>query len=195
MVLKDFLVQKKSTILKRWFDRILKTYPQETQRFLQRQKDPFANPVGSTILEGIEGLYDELLKGADLAKAPFFLDTITRIRAVQDFSPSGAIAFIPFLKKIIRDELPRDTGEIHLFEDLGEFERRIDQLTLMAFDIYVACREKLYEIRVNEIKNRSAKVLERINSAYEKRQPKPNLGDGKMDPMDPLAKMKRGKII
>ncbi len=155
---------------------------------MQRQKDPFANPVGSTILEGIEGLYDELLKGADLAKAPFFLDNITRIRAVQDFSPSGAIAFIPFLKKIIRDELPRDTGENHLFEDLGEFERRIDQLTLMAFDIYVACRERLYEIRVNEIKNRSARILERLNSAHEKRQP---MGDGQEGSMGP---MKRGKM-
>lgn len=161
---------------------------------MQGQKDPFANPVGSTILEGIEGLYDELLTGAGLAKAPFFLDTITRVRAVQDFSPSGAIAFIPFLKKIIRDELPRDTGENPLFEDLGEFERRIDQLTLMAFDIYVACREKLYEIRVNEIKNRSARVLEGINSAYEKRQPKPDLQDGKMDPIDPMDQMKRGKM-
>ena len=191
MVLKDFLVQRKSTILKKWFDRVLETYPEETQRFLERQKDPFANPVGSTILEGIEGLYDELLKGGGFSKDSFFLDNITRIRAVQDFSPSGAIAFIPFLKKVIRDELPRGTGENHLFEDLGEFERRIDQLTLMAFDIYMACREKLYEIRVNEIKNRSARVLERMNSAYEKRQQKPDLGDGKMDPLD---QMKRGKI-
>ncbi len=170
MALKEFLVREKSTILKKWFDRILLTYPEETQSFLEKQKDPFVNPVGSTILEGIEGLYDELLEGGGFSKASFFLDNITRVRAVQDFSPSAAIAFIPFLKRIVRDELPRDAGEYHLLEDLGEFERRIDELTLLAFDIYMACREKLYEIRVNEIKNRSARMLERLNSTREKRQ-------------------------
>jgi hypothetical protein len=175
MVLKDFLIHKKSTILKRLFDQVLETYPQETQGFLGREKEPVANPVGSTILEGIEGLYDELLQGGDPAKASFFLDNITRIRAVQDFSPSAAIAFIPSLKKVIRDELPSGTAENHPFEDLWEFERRIDQLTLMAFDVYMVCREKLYEIRVNEIKNRSARILERLNSAQEKRQ---QTGDG-----------------
>ena len=134
------------------------------------QKDPFANPVGSTILEGIEGLYDELLKEGGFSKASFFLDNITRVRAVQDFSPSAAIAFIPFLKKVVRDELPSDAGKDHLFEEVLEFERRVDQLTLLAFDIYMACREKLYEIRVNEIKNRSARMLDRLTSAEEKRQ-------------------------
>ena len=141
------------------------SYPEETQKFFGGQKDPFANPVGSTILEGIEGLYDELVKGGGFSKASFFLENITRVRAVQDFSPSAALAFIPFLKKVVRDELPKDANGNHLFEEVGEFERRIDQLTLLAFDIDMACREKLYEIRVNEIKNRSARMLERLTSA------------------------------
>jgi len=153
---------------------------------LEKQKDPFANPVGSTILEGIEGLYDELMKEGGFTKASFFLENITRVRAVQDFSPSAAIAFVPFLKKLIRDELPGDTGENHLLEDLWGFDSRIDQLTLLAFDIYMACREKLYEIRVNEIKNRSARVLERLHSAQEERGQKPDPGGVEMDHLDPM---------
>jgi hypothetical protein len=193
MLLKDFLLQKKSVILKKWFERILETYPQETQRFLQRQKDPFANPVWSTILKGIEGLYEELLQGNDFARVSFFLDNITRVRAVQDFPPSAAIAFIPFLKKILRDELPSGdpAREDDFFEDLLEFESRIDQLTLLAFDIYVACREKLYEIRINEIKNRSARVLERLSSAHEKRQPEPDPGEEETDRMNQMERGKR----
>ena len=194
MVREDLLIQKKSAILKKWFDLILEPYPRETQRFLASQKDRFANPVGSTILDGIEGLYDEILREAGFSRAPLFLDNIIRVRAVQDFPPSAAIAFIPFLKKIIRDELIDETGENRLLEDLSEFEDRIDTLTLLAFDIYTACRERLYEIRVNELRNRSVRVLERINSAHEKRQPKPDLGDGKMDPMDPMDQTKRGKM-
>jgi len=190
MVLKDFLLRKKSTILKKWFDRVLETYPPETQGFLGRQKEPFANPVGSTILEGMEGLYDELLKGGELVKASFFLDTLTQVRAVQDFSPSAAIAFILFLKKIIRDELPTGPGENHFFDDLGEFECKIDQLALRAFDSYMACREKLYEIRIHEIKNRSARVLEKLSSAHEKRQQERDPGEDERDPMDQMERRK-----
>jgi hypothetical protein len=191
MILQDFLAQKRSPVLKKWFDLILKDYPQETQGFLEREKNPFANPVGFNILEGIEGLYDELLKGSDFTKASFFLDPIIRIRAVQDFSPSMAVAFIPSLKQIIKGLLPSETSDNRLlWEDLREFESRIDKLTLLAFDTYMACREKIYEIRVNEMKNRSARVLERIHSAPGERQQKPDPQDGGMGSGDSTEKGK-----
>jgi hypothetical protein len=190
MVLKDFLVQKRSAILKKWFDLILQDYPQETQGFLKREKNPFANPVGSHILEGMEGLYENLLQESDFIKTSAFLDPIIRIRAVQNISPSMAVAFIPSLKQIIKGLLPSETSENRLlWEDLREVESRIDKLTLLAFDTYMACREKIYEIRINE-KNRSARVLERIHSAQEKREQKPDPQNGGMGSGDSMEKGK-----
>ncbi|PIQ94614.1 MAG: hypothetical protein COV68_03520, partial [Nitrospirae bacterium CG11_big_fil_rev_8_21_14_0_20_41_14] len=92
--LKDLLLEKKSTILKRWFNMILETYPSTTSNFLKKQKNCFANPVGYNISQGINGIFDELLNEADTDKVSPFLDNIIRIKAVQDFSPSQAMSFI-----------------------------------------------------------------------------------------------------
>ncbi len=50
----------------------------------------------------------------------------------------------------------------------GEMEKLnndIDNLILSAFDIFMKCREKLYEIRSKEFIRRSYKLLERADMA------------------------------
>ena len=160
MGIKDLLAQNRSAIVQKWFDRIVKTYPANSQKFIKEQKDPFANPVGSTILRGIEGLYAELLGGMKTGKVTNYLDPIMRIQAVQVFSPSEALSFIPFLKGIIKEELKGEIQGTRVVEELSEFETRIDRLTLLAFDHYMNCREKIYEIRMQELRNRSVGVME-----------------------------------
>jgi len=171
MVLEYFLSQKKASILERWFYLTLETYPAETSRFLKQEKDRFINPVGYTISQEIEALYDELLRGMNPAKLSTSLDNIIRIRSVQDFSPSQAIAFVFLLKKAVREELESEIRENQLFEELLKFESRIDELALLASDIYVRCREKIYEMRINEVKaerERVFKLLERANPRYDR---------------------------
>lgn len=164
MKIEDLLSQHKQALLKKWFHLILETYPDETARFLQKEKDPFANPVGSTIFKGIEDLFEELLKEKfDFAKASSFLDLIIRIRAVQDFTPSQAISFIFLLKKVIRAELKKELNKKGILVELLVFESKIDELAQFAFDVYMGCREKVYELKTNEIKNRYSGLLKRLN--------------------------------
>lgn len=162
--LEKYLSQNKKTILEKWYDLILKTYPEETARFLRRNKDQFENPVGHDIREGIQGIYDGILQGSGDEKFYPFLDKIVRIRAVQDFSPSQAVAVIFFLKQVVREELEEEItgGKINLAE-LLVFESRVDKLALITFDIFMECREKLAEIRINEVKNRTYKLLQKAN--------------------------------
>jgi hypothetical protein len=148
--------------VQKWFDRIVRTYPANSQQFIKEQKDPFANPVGSTILQGIEGLYAELLREMETEKVGEYLDPIMRIQAVQGFPPSEALSFIPSLKEIIREELKREVQEMSVREELSAWETRIDRLTLLAFDRYMKCREKIYQIRVEELRKRPFGVMERI---------------------------------
>ena len=105
MELDDLLSGEKAAILTRWFDLILAGYPSDSQRFLKKQKNPFANPVGTTIQRAMEALYEELLKGKGPERLSTFLDHMIRIRAVQDFSPTQAIEFIFQLKEVIREKL------------------------------------------------------------------------------------------
>jgi len=158
--------------LERLFQLVLETYPADTSGFLKQEKDRFTNPVGYTISQEIEALYDGLLQEMNSDKLAACLDNIIRIRAVQDFSPSQTIALIFLLKKAIREELASEITENRVFEELLKFESRIDKLVLLAFDIYMKCREKVFEIRVNEAKaerERVLKLLERINLTMESR--------------------------
>ena len=160
MKLEKLLSENGPAILDRWLKLILESYPVDTQRFIKKQKDPFANPVRHTISKEIGNIYKELLKGVDRERVSPFLDRIIRIRAVQDFSPSQAIAFTFLLKKAIREELKKEIQEYRLQEECMDFENRIDELALIAFDIYVTHKKKLYEIRANQAKNQVSKLLE-----------------------------------
>ena len=166
MVLEHFLVQKKAAILEKWFHMILDTYPADTAGFFKRDKDRFTNPMGYTISQEIRNLYEELLQDMNTDRLATCLDNIIRIRSVQDFLPSQAIAFIFLLKRAVREELASENEEKGAVEEILEFESRIDELVLLALDTYMKCREKVFEIRVDEVKAEregALRLLERAN--------------------------------
>ena len=167
MELKSLLTEKRATILKKWFDLILDTYPADTSNFLKKQKNQFANPVGHTISEGIEGLLDGLLEEADSDKVSPFLDSIIRVRAIQDFTPSEAIGFIFLLKQVIRESLYKEIREHQMYDELLRLETRIDDLVRISFDVYMKCREQVYELKANEVKKMTFRLLQRANLVKE----------------------------
>ncbi|HEC96678.1 MAG TPA: hypothetical protein ENI58_00730 [Nitrospirae bacterium] len=169
MELKGLLIEKKAAILSKWFDLILESYPSDTSTFLKKQKNQFANPVGHTISEGIEGLFDGLLKevNSDSDGVSPFLDNIIRVRAIQDFTPSEAIGFIFLLKKVIRESLQREIREHQMYDELLRLESRIDDLVRSAFNVYMKCREQVYELKANEVKKMTFRLLQRANLVKE----------------------------
>jgi hypothetical protein len=175
VTLRDSLTRKRSSIVEKWFEAIIETYPDDTSKFLKKEKDPFANPVRSTILQGIEGVYDALLEeeGQNPEALNDFLDKVIRIRAVQDFSPSQALAFVFSLKEAIRKVLGKEIRENHLQDQVLLLDSRIDGLALRAFDVYMGCREQVYELRVNEVKRmreRAFRLLEQTDRVYKRKQ-------------------------
>lgn len=158
-MLESLLLQRRTAILSRWFDAILDTYPPDAHRFLRKQKDRFANPVGTTLFKEMENLLQEILQGFDRERLSAILDRIIRIRTVQDFSPSAALGFLFALKEIIRSEIdPKSAGQVSTGE-LPDLENRIDAMALLAFDIYMQCKERVFEIRVKETQNQVSRML------------------------------------
>jgi len=89
------------------------------------------------------------------------VDPIVRIRAVQAFAPSQAVAFIFSLKRVIRTVLKKELSSEKLLRQLYEFDLKIDVLALIAFDAFMACREKIYDLKANEMRNRTLHAFER----------------------------------
>lgn len=161
MNLKNHLSEKKSAILKKWFDAVADTYPDDTAGFLKKQKAQFTNPVGYTLAEGLDGLFEALLQGMIPDTVSTFLDGIVRIRAIQEFAPSEAVAFVFQLKKIARQELGSEVlQQQRMVEELTAFDSAIDDLALFSFDIYMKCREKIYELKANEARNMTFRLLQ-----------------------------------
>ncbi len=159
------LESRKSNIVENWFSRVADAYSRDTAHFLKSQKDPFANPVGGTLLSGLSGLLDHLVTGSDVAD---FLDNIIRIRAVQTiFSPSQAVSFIFDLKKVIRDNLKKELKNGEALMQLAVFEDKVDALGLAAFDVFVKCREQIYEIKANQEKSKVFRAFERAGLVTE----------------------------
>ena len=170
MNLKDLLTERKAAIVKKWFHAVVATYPDETATHLQKTQARFTNPVGYTLHEGIEALYDGLLKGVMPSETASFLDGIVRIRALQDFTPSQAVSFIFLLKNSIREELRTELKDQRTLEELGEIESAIDDLGLYAFDLFMACREKLYDIKAKEAQNATFRLLQQAKLIVKKEE-------------------------
>ena len=162
--LMDFLEAQKEAVLTRWLDLVLDTYAPDTAALWKKNKDPFANPVRFQLESGMRGVLDGLVAGTNPPEASVFaphLDAIVRVRAVQDFTPSQAVACIFLLKKAVREALWSSVTEQGLFVELLALESTIDVLAQIAFDIYSRCRESIAQLRVDQIRRRYDRLLRR----------------------------------
>jgi hypothetical protein len=168
MPLTTHLAQKKSAILGRWLTTIYESYPPETAIFLRKEKNRFDNPVGYRISQGLEGLFNALIQDFERERVLNFLDEIIRIRALQNFSPSQALAFIFLLKVVIRQELADEIQKENLAAEILDLESRIDGLALLGFDVYTKRREKIFEIKADEAKRSISAFMRKSGLAGDK---------------------------
>ncbi len=162
MELKRVLEERRPLIIEGWFQSLLEGYPSEGRRFIGNiKKDRFENPMGSTLFEGLEGLFEYLLykeKGLNGS-----IETFIRLRAIQDFKPSEAIGFILHLKEIILRELSDVLYDRDMMEEFFYLSSEIDQIALKMFDFYMESRERLNEVKVNELRNLTGWMLRKMN--------------------------------
>ncbi len=150
---------------------------------MAREQDPFANPVGQTISRVLEPLWDGLVDSPEISRLKPLLDDVLRIRAVQTFKPSEALAFVFVIKRVVREELGASRLDRVLLAELLVFESRVDELAKLAFDSYLGFREKIYEIRATELRSRSQRVLEKLNRRLdEKTRPDPSAPPSEVEP-------------
>lgn len=163
MEIYDLLSKKRDSIVEKCFDLTISTYPEQSHLFLKEKKRQFTNPVGYTIYQGIEKIIDNIIAQESLENFTFPLEEIIRIRAVQDFTPSQAIGFIFLIKEAIYNSIYREAKHNELMDLLS----RIDSLALLAFDIFMKYREKIYDIKARELIDRTWWILKKWNIVSE----------------------------
>jgi hypothetical protein len=158
--LHDRLRSRRVAILGRWKALALRVYPERAVGFIAGERDRFQNPVGHVMGESLEVLYDGLLADGPAEEMRRALDGIVRIRAVQDLPPSAGVGLVFLLRRAIGEELrgrgAAPTGGV----GVAALYERIDRLALEAFDLFMQCREKIYDLRVREVRSPMPAPLE-----------------------------------
>jgi hypothetical protein len=86
------------------------------------------------------------------------------VRAVQDMQPSKAVGALYLLKEILRSEimpecLKSENSGAKVLNEYLAMESRVDTLGLMALDMYSEARERVFRIRVEEVKRSQSAVI------------------------------------
>ncbi|MCL1879436.1 MAG: RsbRD N-terminal domain-containing protein [Actinomycetia bacterium] len=172
-------------ILKSWREAII-SQPATSQLMPCVSTGRFADPVGHTVDEGAAGILDWLcgvaevpladavdtsgaaygtagaangVAAANMASvANAHLADICRIKAVQGASASQALGFIFQLKEIIHYEVEKRSDRTVATDTLYQLDRRIDQLMLSAIDMYSEQRERITQIRIDEMRRLSGHI-------------------------------------
>jgi len=148
------LLLRKDIILEKWIKLILAGYQTEGARFFTENDNPFSNPVGTKTKSESELILSQIMGEMDITKLKDSLEKIIKIRSIQEFSASEAVSFIFFLKKVIGEEIKSDELKNIEIADVINIYNRIDITVLIAFDIYMNNRERISQIKVNEIKRK-----------------------------------------
>jgi hypothetical protein len=151
MNLKEMLIARRTTVRSRWQELILESYPENSRGFFGGRRSRFQNPVGAALERQLDALLDLLTDTSSHADEAALSEDWIKIRAVQGFAPSLALNFLPTLKLALRETLDSEL----LGKEMQDLDTRLDRLLLMAFDRYMEAREKLFEIRIGEWRDRS----------------------------------------
>lgn len=152
-------------IAERWIALVTRTYPEKrSQDFFLNEKDPFGNPVGHIIRTSLPEVIKLLIEGGTDDELTKHLDPLIRLRAVQEFTAREAISFVFHLKDLAREALKKEAKGIREYEEaLYRFDKSVDELALLAFHIYMACREQIWSFKSRHVMERTVNLLEKAD--------------------------------
>ena len=135
-----------TAIAERWFDWTIASYPPETIPFLRGEQDRFRNPAGFALRDNLATLARQVFGAMDKSVIEPAIDTLVRLRAVQDFGSSEAVQFIFDLRAVVMEV----SGSVS-----PDLDCRIEEMGLMACEQYMACRKQIAALRARELRYRT----------------------------------------
>lgn len=167
MLFADKIKQEKDTLLQKWVDKYYAAYPLGSTGFIRTSTDKFKNPIGIITQTSLSTLYDaaigEDIEFSDVHNA---LNELVKLRAVQEMPPSRAVGPMAQLKTLFKEEVfdslvkNNNNSKVlqEIFEGFFTVAARIDSLLLLSMDLYSADREKVFNLRVEEIHRSQSQI-------------------------------------
>ncbi|MFC2130978.1 hypothetical protein ACFLSQ_06050 [Bacteroidota bacterium] len=77
------------------------------------------------------------------------------------------MGFLNFLMTIVRNEIKQNINDNDFVEGYFDFEQRIDKALIITYELYLEMKMKLEKIKIDEVKRRNEKMMERIIRKYD----------------------------
>jgi len=154
--------QMRDLFVREWLASTLRTYPEQTGRFLSHERDRFRNPVGHTLRAALSALAGELFGSFDRTRVTASLGEVVRLRAVQEFSPAEAVEFVTLARHAARGLAKTEHPQLAAGA-LEVLNARIDDMVVMAADLFEQCRVEVRAIAARAARRRVF-VLERAQA-------------------------------
>ncbi len=132
----------RATVEERWLGAAAAVYGGLIAAHAVGERDPFRNPIGHTLRRSVAALVEQFFGAMDEPAIDAAFAEIMALRSIQDLSLERAVGFVFALRGIAREEAPQMQA--------ADVEARIDRMALAAFRQYLACRERLAELKLNE---------------------------------------------
>jgi len=138
--------ERRHDILRRW---------QEKGLGLFAEKMSPATPMGEAMADAMAMILDGFATGDELAREG--ISRMARMLAVHSFRPSRSLSVFTTLRDILLADAPdRDAAEV--------CRKRIEEMTFEAFDSFMEHREKIYQLKVEESRDKMYMQLRRCAS-------------------------------
>ena len=147
----ELIEKNREKILDQWIEKGLSIFPEKIGR---------GTPIGESLSEGLSIMLDGIEENTKSFVAA--VNQIARILAVQPLPPSKALLLFSELKAIFHETASKASKRHALTQaDRDAFQARIEQILLTAFDFYMANREKIYQLKVEESKRQAFMLIRR----------------------------------
>jgi hypothetical protein len=162
----NYLRESREGLIAKWQQAVIDSYPEGAGKFLSVNKSQFGNPIGFALQQDLPKIFDELSGSMNQEVLSSSIENIIKLRAVQEFTPSEAIGFINLLKVIIISEVQSMMTDKTFADSYFQFDKNIEIANGIAFEKYLEMKLKLSEIKINEIRNRNQKMVDRLTKKY-----------------------------
>jgi len=147
--LSAFIEEHRDVLTDSWLDAVVGSYPADSAGFIKGKGDRIANPLGHAIRDMVDTVLGCLARGCEGQTIDSVMFPVIQMRAVQGFSPSEAVSFVGLLRDSVAGLARSNEADPELFIELDDV---VLGLMARAFDLYSGCREKLSEIKLEELK-------------------------------------------
>jgi len=165
----SFFTEHSSAIRKSWFKALVSEYPEESARHIGSSTDEFANPIGHVIGEVADSMVKGLAEGAPASELAERMFPLIKIKAVQSFTPAEAMNCLLALKRMVLSRL-KTSGHEDAEAIAASVDLLFDEMLCLCFNLYCQCRDKLHEVKEDELKRNLFMLLKRSGALDESGQ-------------------------